>query len=205
MLPSRLSSTSFSLLCVSLVRVSVGNPVHHWDVRGPSLEDSPLGQRVHAGHELSPIQSLPNRYTDQHHDEATPALVKRTKAPIGGCQLIQRYTQSAIVPTVSSVAALKGFWQTISMKALYNSASGEAQKSLFTIKEGVLMATFSCLGQEVPWDFVQDFAMNLVGMVDMGWTDTFDAIYENAAGHLFWVSLRVLVKATKKRKPTPGA
>lgn len=202
MLLLRSTPTLSLLVSISLISISACKPLQHFDVPDHSDDNNLLVGERHIDYESS--LSVPEDH-NQFDERAATSLNKRTETLTNCCQLIQRYQQSAIVPTVSSIAALKGFWQTISMKALYYSAFGEEPKYLFTITEGVLQATFSCLGQEVPWDFVRLFAMKLVGMVDMGWTDTFDAVYElEKTGVVLWVSLRVLVKATKRKKPKAG-
>ena len=97
------------------------------------------------------------------------------------------------MPTIASATALKGFWQTISMKALYNAWADETEQALLTMTEGILQATFSSLGRTVSWKFIQDFALEAAEAVQQGWTDTFDAYYvEKMTGVTVWVSFRVL-------------
>ena len=193
------------LLPLSSIQSVVSKPFQPFGLSQSSTAFRTLVNEGRSKGESSFTSLLNGQTCYKSHHEATAAMVRRTVPSFKGYQLLQRRQQSAIVGTVSGIAALKGFWQRISMKALYNNALGEQPKHLFTITEGILQATFSCLGQEVPWDFVQDFSMKLVGMVDMGWTDTFDAVYEQEdTGYVFWVSLRVLIKATKKKSPVVG-
>ena len=201
MLLPRLIPTLPLVFLIGFTSISTCTPFQHL-----GTSDSPEDSRILALEEYTDFapalfRCRRNRCRSQSNTEAIAALLKRNDAAPKGYHLIHRRQQSALIPGASGIAALKGFWQTISMKALYNNVLGEAPKSLFTISKGILQATFSCLGQEVPWDFVQSFAMNVVGMVDMGWTDTFDALYESETGVTLWVSLRVLVKARKKTKP----
>ena len=51
----------------------------------------------------------------------------------------------------------------------------------------------SGLGSAIPWAFVEDWAMNAAESVARGWTDTFDAGYEDVVtGITVMVSLRLL-------------
>ena len=176
--------------CVSFLGSSVGNPLRI--IQSPGSPNNGISE---AKTDLD--SAFSNSLQHQHHrrplQEGTRDLQQRTPGPSEGLELYHRYQQSAILPGVSSAAALKGFWQLISIKALYNNAQGVQAEHLFTITEGVLQATFSSLGHEFPWYFVQDLAMRLAGMVDRGWTDTFDMVFEQGStGIMFWVSLRVL-------------
>ena len=126
--------------------------------------------------------------------------MKRTypKNLFPGYKFLTRHQQSAIIPIVGGAAALKGFWQTISLKAIYNDWASETPSALFTITEGLLQATFSGLGHDVPWLFVRNFAMDAAAAVDMKWTDTFDAYYEQeGTGIVICISLRVLLEVSR--------
>ena len=81
----------------------------------------------------------------------------------------------------------------------------EAPKSLFTITQGQLQATFSCLGKAVPWGTVHDVALRVIQSVNAGWVDTFDAVYEEAGtGFTLWVSFRVLENGLGRKRKRPG-
>lgn len=202
MSPSRLPIFLTLIWLIGFFQNAVGNPLRPLDNRD-SLRESTTGQ--HTKNLAISYDHLQRHYHDQSHVDATRAASKRTVASDRGFRLVHRYQQSAIIPGASGAAALKGFWQLVSMKALYNNALGEKQEQLFTITEGVLQATFSCFGSEIPWGFVQDFAMKLAGMVDRGWTDTFDMAYEQeATGFVYWVSLRVLIRARRRETGSSG-
>ena len=182
----------------------MGSPVH-------MLEDEDPRQTKHtvvAGRRTLlrspyPYSSLPNQRGYNSVD--TPHLTRRT-ASLADSEVIYFHPQSAIIPGASTAAALRGFWQLVSMKALYNNAFHEQKQQLFTISQGILQATFSSLGADIPWYFVSDFAIKMSGMVDRGLTDTFDLVYEQqGTGAVFWVSLRVLVRARRKGTGASGS
>ncbi|MCJ1451352.1 hypothetical protein MMC28_001688 [Mycoblastus sanguinarius] len=116
-----------------------------------------------------------------------------------GMKFLRRNSQSSIVPFVVGAKALEVFWSSIAIDASVSDWTYEKPKALFTITEGALQATFSCLGQAVPWDFVVDFASQAAEAVARGWTDTFDAYYEQeGTGFAVLVSFRILEKLAKE-------
>lgn len=110
-------------------------------------------------------RSLQYQHQNRNQEEAKTGSRKRGVALTEGLHLILRHQQSAIVPGISCAGTLKGFWQLLSMKALYNGALSEPTKELFTFTEGNLQATFSSLGTQISWAFVQQAAMDFVGQV----------------------------------------
>jgi hypothetical protein len=133
------------------------------------------------------------------------ALARRTKIglPMINCKQVWRHQQYAVIPTAVGAATLHAFWKTLQWRSIFDVSFNNAGP-IFTITQGALQATFSCLGQAVPWDFVHDFAMNAAESVLQGWLETFDAVYEQeATGITMWVSLRVVQRLDAKRK-RPG-
>lgn len=128
--------------------------------------------------------------------------------PIIGCKYFQRYPKAVIVPTLMAAETLKAFWTKISIDAMEADIEHISNSKHFTITAGVLQVTMSCVGQAIPWDFVQDFASNQIEAVAMGWLDIFDAIYQQEGiGYMVFVSMKIveLLKATPSRKrPRPG-
>lgn len=107
------------------------------------------------------------------------------------------------MPTTLGAATVHAFWTNLQLRSLYDEYF-DNPGPLFTITQGALQATFSCLGQAVPWDFVHDFATNAAESVVQGWLETFDAVFEQeATGITMWVSLRVAQGLPAKRK-RPG-
>ncbi|CAF9935268.1 MAG: hypothetical protein HETSPECPRED_009722 [Heterodermia speciosa] len=136
---------------------------------------------------------------------AQTALIKRGEDPnLIPCKMLQRHQHFIIYPSILTVNAVIGFWQKVALETIYKS-SMEAPKSLFTITQGQLQATFSCLGKAVPWDTVHDVALRVIQSVNDGWVDTFDAVYEDArTGFTLWVSFRVLENGLARKRKRPG-
>ena len=194
-----LVTTLFPLLfSLTLAWLSVINAISL-----PSAALSPLGvirtQSLHAG---QPRYMTLRRSEYKIYDVGNPRVIaKRTTNPYLRFKLIQRHQQLAIIPGLLGASVLKAFWQTISLKALYNSAASESQETLFTVTEGLLQATFSCLGASLPWKTVYDIAMLVGDNVSRGLLETFDVIYEqDITGISVWVSLRILDRADGSRK-----
>ena len=125
--------------------------------------------------------------------EKDSALAKRADGPhLATCKMMRRYQHSVIYPSILCANALLNFWQRVALNALYHANVG-LQKTIATFTYGRLQATFSCLGTNVPWGTVHDVAMTALEDVRLGWTDTFDAVYEEmTTGSTLWMSLRVL-------------
>jgi hypothetical protein len=116
------------------------------------------------------------------------------------CKSVVRHQQYAVFPTILGAATLQAFWNTLQMRSIYDEFF-DKPTSLFTVTEGALQATFSCLGQAVPWDFVHDFSQLAAEGARQGRLETFDAVYEQEeTGFTMWVSLRVVGRLVGKRK-----
>lgn len=177
-------------LLVTLAGLSLGNPLQPRVV-------------THASELISIAASRepPNLHTS----EFNTAMTKRTgrNTPMISCKEVWRHQQYAVMPTVLGVATLHAFWSELQFRSVYDEYFDNLGP-YFTITQGALQATFSCLGQAVPWDFVHDFAKNAAESVVQGWLETFDAVYEQeATGVTMWVSLRVVQGLHAKRK-RPG-
>lgn len=129
--------------------------------------------------------------------------------PVIGCIYFQRYPNAVIIPTIMAVETLKAFWTRISIDAMQADMEHINNSGHFTITAGAVQVTMSCVGQAIPWDFVQDFASQQIQAVAMGWLDTFDAVYQqDGTGYMVFVSLKImdLLKDSPSRKrPRPGA
>lgn len=156
----------------------------------------------------------PTTYPRKYHQGQagiTGAMLRRsnTPCPIIGCKYFQRYPKYVIVPTIMAAETLKSFWYQISIDAMQADVDHITNAKHFTITAGALQLTISCVGQAIPWDFVQDFASNQIQAVAIGWLNTFDAIYQqDSTGYLVFVSLKIVesVKGSPSRKrPHPGA
>ncbi|KAL8791772.1 MAG: hypothetical protein Q9195_005648 [Heterodermia aff. obscurata] len=134
------------------------------------------------------------------------ALPKRGDTPnLIPCKLLRRHQHFLIYPSILTVNAIIGFWQKVALESLYQPAMQSAPQSLFTITQGQLQATFSCLGQAVPWGTVHDVALRVIQSVNEGWVDTFDAVYEEVAtGMVLWVSFRVVEGSGGRKRKGPG-
>lgn len=190
-------------LLLTFIQTSVSKPLHtsHTVLVHNTTTLQSREEPIH--YTPSPVNLLGSHHQSLGDEEHNTAIAPRGKSGISvmNCKLLARHQQSAILPTVIGAAALKGFWQIVAMKALYSDAFKDPHRALFTITEGALQATFSCLGQPVPWDFVQNFAMMAAQSVESGWLEAFDVIYEQElVGITIWVSLRILDKGTRKRK-----
>ena len=149
----------------------------------------------------SQVQSFSHDSFQQTHEQLSSdtgqltalSTYKRGFEPIVQCKILKRHQQAVVLPTLIGVTMLQNFWLKIALDATSKFSSLEPAKALFTITQGNLQATFSCLGIGVPWDFVHEISMNAWKSVSNGWLDTFDAIYEQSiTGYQVWVSLRVL-------------
>ncbi len=129
--------------------------------------------------------------------------------PVIGCIYFQRYPNVVIIPTIMAVETLKAFWTRISIDAMQADIEHINNSRHFTIAAGAVQVTMSCVGQAIPWDFVQDFASQQIQAVAMGWLDTFDAVYQqDSTGYMVFVSLKImgLLKDSPSRKrPRPSA
>lgn len=119
------------------------------------------------------------------------------------CKVLQRHRHFIIYPSVLTVNAVIGFWQKVALETIYK--AGQAQETLFTVTQGQLQATFSCLGRTMPWNTVHDVALRVIQSVNNGWVDTFDAIYEESStGFTLWVSFQVLENKLARKRKSPG-
>ena len=139
-------------------------------------------------------------YVTQH-----TALTKRgERANLVPCKILQRHQHFVIYPSVLTVNAIVGFWQKVALETIYKAVS-EAPNALLTFTQGQLQATFSCMGTTIPWNTVHDMALRVIQSVNMGWVDTFDAVYEEASGAFtLWVSFHVLVNKPERKRKSPG-
>ena len=130
-------------------------------------------------------------------DGATPKAYIRTPgtAPPGNIAFksLYRGPNYEILPIHVGAQALHAFYTSISHLASTIWPRTRSQETIFTITQGALQLTMSSLGTKIPWDFVEDWSMRAAESVARGWTDTFDALYENeGTGVRIWVSLRLL-------------
>lgn len=182
-----------SALLAKCVTQAFASPLQAGDLYLPKA--SPEQARGLPTHHTAPeLNDPPSRLTTLTHHVSNEPLATRGEHGISiiNCKVLQRHQQYAIVPTLRAIATMRNFWQILQIRTIYDSFFSNP-KELFTITEGRLQVTFSCLGQAVPWEFIHDFAVNAGNAVAMGWLDTFDAIYEqDITGITVWVSLRVL-------------
>lgn len=174
------------LLTIACAKLSRGNLLHT-RVTHPSVITTTQPRGDHRGSSTS-IHAV--------------ALARRTNigVPMINCKQVWRHQQYAVIPTAVGAATLHAFWETLQWRSI-DDVFFDSAKPIFTITQGALQATFSCLGQAVPRDFVHDFAMNAAESVLQGWLETFDAVYEQeATGIMMWVSLRVVQRLDAKRK-----
>ena len=199
--------TSAILLVLPITWYSAAKPVR--DLRNPTSAAIDI-----EGTSENPFLNKPSSVTilegrEQTLDDFSPntALARRggggesgAVTPTMHLKMAKRSQQAALFPTLLCANTLVDFWQKVALEAVYNKHL-EPAKAIFTITHGLLSATFSCLGSNVPWDFVYDVAMQAFAVVRQGLVDTFDVLYEQAStGHTIWVSFRVL--APRETKPT---
>lgn len=160
----------------------------------------------------SGLQSnIPHGFHQNGEVKSHNAIERRssTPCPIIGCKYLQRYPKSVIVPTVMAAETLKAFWTKIAMDAMEAEIEHIINSFHFSITAGALQVTMSSVGQAIPWDFVQDFALNQIKAVAMGWLDTFDAIYQqDGTGFMVFVSMKIiesLKDLPSRKRPRPGA
>ena len=197
MLPPSWSPASIHLLWIILVHISTGSLTPRHDRLYLGLKG--FGTMEHHKLAVSPVHSLPERQDSEQGRAITASLSRRT-SNAKGFEIFLRHPLSAIIPGASGVAALLSFWQSIHLKALYNDALHEPQRALLTITEGVLQATFSSLGADIPWHIISDFAIEMGDYINKGLTDTFDFVFEQeGTGVMVWISLRVLIRTRERR------
>ena len=173
-------------LLVSLAWPSLGNPFHSRVTHASEITTIPA---------VGDLPTLPT-------SERDAALARRTAkvVPMISCKEVWRHQQYAVMPTALGAATLQAFWNNLQLMSIYNEFF-DNPRPFFTITQGALQATFSCLGQAVPWDFVHGFSMKAADSVVQGWLGTFDAVYEQeGTGITMWVSLRVVERLGAKRK-----
>ncbi|KAL9628409.1 MAG: hypothetical protein Q9204_005903 [Flavoplaca sp. TL-2023a] len=97
-----------------------------------------------------------------------------------------------IVPVEEAAAALKEFFLKVYESGLLAQSSRPRQGTITFQSHGfTLMIT--ALGDTIPWEFVQKFAVNGWNFAARGFTDLFDIMYRNADGTIIVnVSLRLL-------------
>ena len=145
----------------------------------------------HLSHDsLTTLKEVRNRFSNP-----IGSINKRTGWTQPGLRLkLQAHYQHAVIlPTVLGASIIRAFWLQVAMDAIYSQTGPEPPKTLITFTKGQFQATFSCLGQAVPWVTIHDIAMGAANAVRDGWIDTFDAVFEQeTTGVTVWASVRVL-------------
>ncbi|KAI4273261.1 MAG: hypothetical protein LQ337_004766 [Flavoplaca oasis] len=100
-----------------------------------------------------------------------------------------------IVPVEEAAAALKNFFLSVYEAGLTSQSSRPRQAAITFQSHGFTMM-ITALGDTIPWEFVQRFAVNGWQFAARGFTDLFDIMYQNADGTILVnVSLRLLNQA----------
>ena len=202
---ARLGLVSTLLLILLITWHLIAQPLHNSHISTSSAAIASQTQEDIFSSTTSDTINTPILDTSSIEVTHHAALAKRGEDnnPVH-CKFLQRHQHSVIYPSVLTVNALVGFWQKVALETIYRDGL-EAPKTLFTFTQGQLQATFSCLGSSIPWKTVQEVAFRVIQSVNMGWVDTFDAIYEEARGAFtFWVSFQVLENKLKRKRNRPG-
>ena len=96
-----------------------------------------------------------------------------------------------LTPVAAAARALEDFYSSIAIKAA-GVWQAEPQTDNFSIEEGSLRLTFSCIGDTIPWNFVKAMADKLWECACLGLTDLFDAVFMDDDGQVgVSISLRL--------------
>lgn len=134
------------------------------------------------------------RIDEWGHTPKIYLITERTGQPSHlAFKFLHRGPNYEILPIRLGAIALHAFYASIVDSASTVWPRTKRPVNIFTINQGALQLTMSGLGSAIPWAFVEDWAMNAAESVARGWTDTFDAGYEDVVtGITVMVSLRLL-------------
>ena len=129
--------------------------------------------------------------------EAMPKAYINTRSPPPSGHIafkfLHRGPDYEILPIRIGALALHNFYTSISHLSSTVWSQTRRPTNVVRITQEALQLTILGIGTNVPWDFVEDWAIKAAESVVRGWTDTFDAGYEiEGTGVGMWVSLRIL-------------
>ena len=128
--------------------------------------------------------------------------------PMISCEYIRRFPKAVIVPSIMAAESLTSFWTKIAIDAMEADIHKFWTSRHFTISAGMLKLTMACVGQAIPWDFVQDFASQQIQAVNMGLLDTFEVWYkQHGTGIMVYVSLTIvgdMIDSPGRKRPRPN-
>ena len=199
------------LLILSITWRSIAQPLHNPHTSLPSAAINPTSaitlqtqEHISSNPASNTVNNL-TLYTSSADATHRIALAKRGDSiNLLPFKILHRHQHFLIYPSVLTVNAVVGFWQKVALETMYKNGL-EAPTALFTITQGQLQATFSCLGRTMPWTTVYDVAVRVIQSVNGGLVDTFDLIYEEAGtGFTLWVSFQVLENKLDRKRKRPG-
>ena len=90
-----------------------------------------------------------------------------------------------IAPAQIAASFFEDFYNLIALKVETGvwAAQGTLHSLVFT--RWNFRLSFFCYAEPVPWQFVQDFAINMMEMVGRGWTTSYEATYQKLSGLVF--------------------
>lgn len=108
-----------------------------------------------------------------------------------------------ILPIALAAEKLRDFFTAIAREASSTWTSNPTS-ALFTITQGPIQLTVSCLGSTIPWEFLALTAREFANYADRLFVNTFDAFYTEIASKVsIGFSLRIVEAAMRLAGPSP--
>lgn len=103
-----------------------------------------------------------------------------------GLTLRQIQTRTVVTPSHLAAGAIAEFYLRVLANALFDQSLGRVEQSNIFYRQGsfTLALVADTLEKSIPWDFVVNFAHEMVGWTNRGYLGTFDSGYWNDEGTL---------------------
>ena len=97
----------------------------------------------------------------------------------GAVQLTSFKIHGGIVPFSAATPYVKAFFDAIAVEAS-TAWTSRPETASFTVAQGSLKLTVSCLGAKIPWPMLVSAAQKFSALADDFWANTIDAYYEKS-------------------------
>ncbi|KAL8758760.1 MAG: hypothetical protein Q9199_001235 [Rusavskia elegans] len=112
---------------------------------------------------------------------------------------------ATIAPVREAAAALEDFFMDL-YEAVQTTWSNQPRHRTVVYDNNGFSLLITAMGDTIPWEFVQQLALNGWTFAARGFTDLFDVMYANANGNIMVsVSLRLLDHALPGSEPGTGS